>query len=83
MYEWTAQRVKSRAGVTDKDAAQKDTARKDTLPSASRGAEIPCPKCHRRAADAETGDGVLEFRCNACGHQWWLFDRSPQEDSER
>ena len=29
------------------------------------------------------GDGVLVFRCNACGHQWWLFDRSPQEDSER
>ena len=74
MYERTAQRVKSSpAAVTEKD----------TPASASRGAEIPCPKCHQRAADAQTGDGVLEFRCNACGHQWWLFDRSPQEDSER
>jgi len=56
---------------------------KETPASASRGAEIPCPKCHRRAAEAQTGDGVLEFRCSACGHQWWLFDRSPQEDSDR
>jgi hypothetical protein len=75
MSAWTAQRVKSPQGVVTQ---------KDTPAAASRGAEIPCPKCHQRAADArEPADGVLEFRCNACGHQWWLFDRSPQEDSER
>jgi MOSC domain-containing protein YiiM len=51
--------------------------------SFERGAEIPCPKCHQRAADAHPAAGVLEFTCNACGHQWWLFDRSPQEDSDR
>ena len=51
--------------------------------SSERGAEIPCPKCHQRSADAHPGAGVLEFKCNACGHQWWLFDRSPQQDSDR
>ena len=51
--------------------------------SSARGAEIPCPKCHQRTADAHPAPGVLEFKCNACGHQWWLFDRSPQEDSDR
>ena len=56
----------------------------DTTASTSHGAEIPCPKCHKPAADVQRPDaGVLEFKCNACGHKWWLFDRSPQEDSER
>ena len=56
---------------------------KDVTISAPRGAEIPCPKCHRPAGDVHPGVGVLEFKCEACGHQWWLFDRSPQVDSER
>ena len=56
---------------------------KNATPSVPRGAEIPCPKCHQPAADVHPGVGMLEFKCNACGHQWWLFDRSPQEDSER
>jgi len=56
---------------------------KDVTIAAPRGAEIPCPKCHRPAGDAHPGVGVLEFRCEACGHKWWLFDRSPQEGSER
>jgi hypothetical protein len=55
----------------------------DTSTSPPQGAEIPCPKCHKRAADVYPDDAVLEFRCNACGHRWWLFDRSPQEDSDR
>jgi hypothetical protein len=55
----------------------------DPTTSAPQGAEIPCPKCHERAADANLGDGVLEFKCNACGYLWWVFDRSPQQDSER
>jgi hypothetical protein len=55
---------------------------KDT--TASQGAGIPCPKCHQPAADVQRPDvGVLQFTCSACGHQWWLYDRSPHEDSER
>jgi MOSC domain-containing protein YiiM len=53
------------------------------IASSESGADIPCPKCHQRAADAHPAAGALEFKCNACGHQWWLFDRSPQEDSDR
>jgi hypothetical protein len=56
---------------------------KETTASASQGAEIPCPKCHQKAADVSAATGVLEFKCSACGHQWWLFDRAPQQDSDR
>ena len=56
---------------------------KDAEISPARGAEIPCPKCHRPAGEVHPGVGVLEFKCEACGHKWWLFDRSPQVDSER
>lgn len=46
--------------------------------------DIPCPKCHQPAvAMLRPETGVLEFKYNACGHQWWLFDRSPQEESDR
>jgi uncharacterized protein (DUF983 family) len=58
-------------------------AEKDFMTPAPRGAEIPCPKCQEPAGDVQPGVGVLEFKCNACGHQWWLFDRAPQEDSDR
>jgi hypothetical protein len=51
--------------------------------SSSRGAEIPCPKCHQRTGDVRPEAGVLEFKCDACGHKWWLYDRAPEEDSER
>jgi len=48
------------------------------------GEGIPCPKCHQPAVGVlRPNIGVLEFKCTACGHQWWLFDRSPQEESER
>jgi hypothetical protein len=56
---------------------------KDTAASAPQGAEIPCPKCHQPAGEVRSSVGVLEFKCNACGHQWWLFDRSPHEESDR
>ena len=57
---------------------------KDTIEIVTKGACVPCPKCHEAAGDLLRPDvGVLEFRCSACGHQWLLFDRSPQEDSER
>jgi len=26
---------------------------------------------------------MLEFKCKACGHQWWLFDRLPEQGSDR
>ena len=59
-------------------------ATKEERPFASQGAEIRCPKCDMSAADVQRPDvGVLEFRCDACGHKWWLYDRSPQEGSER
>jgi hypothetical protein len=49
-----------------------------------QGAAIPCPKCHKSAADVQRPeDGVLEFKCDACGHKWWLYDRTPNEDSDR
>jgi uncharacterized Zn finger protein len=49
-----------------------------------QAAGIPCPKCHEASVDVLRPDmGMLEFRCSGCGHQWLLFDRSPQDDSER
>ena len=56
----------------------------DTTAPAPTGEAILCPKCHEPAGALQRPEiGVLAFKCNACGHQWWLFDRSPQEDSER
>ena len=49
----------------------------------TQGAEIPCPKCHQRTGEVHPETGVLEFTCGACGHKWWLYDRAPQDDSER
>jgi hypothetical protein len=50
----------------------------------TQGGGILCPKCHQPSGDVQRPDvGVLEFKCGGCGHQWWLFDRSPQQDSER
>jgi len=57
---------------------------KDSSASKPQGGGIPCPKCHQPAGEVQQPDvGVLEFKCKACGHQWWLFDRPPQQDSER
>jgi hypothetical protein len=56
---------------------------KKTTASAPQGADIPCPKCHQAAVDVRPGVGMLEFKCSACGHQWWLFDRLPQQGSDR
>ena len=56
----------------------------DTPASVSPGEGILCPKCHEQMGEVQRPRvGVLAFKCNACGHQWWLFDRSPQQDSER
>jgi hypothetical protein len=56
----------------------------DSTPSAPHGEGIVCPKCRQPAGDVQRPRaGVLEFKCNACGHQWWLFDRSPEEESDR
>ena len=57
---------------------------KDPTASVPGSEGVPCPKCRQPAGQLQRPDvGVLEFKCNACGHQWWLFDRSPQQDSER
>lgn len=56
---------------------------KDQTAPAPQGGAIPCPKCHQPAGDVRRGAGMLEFKCSACGHQWWLFDRLPQEGSDR
>ena len=56
---------------------------KDTKTSTPQSTNIPCPKCHQPAGDVRPGDGRLEFKCKACGHQWMLFDRVPQRVSER
>ena len=57
---------------------------KERNQSALKAAGIPCPKCHEAAGDVVRPEvGMLEFKCGSCGHQWLLFDRSPQDDSER
>ena len=56
---------------------------KDPTPSAPQGAGIPCPKCHQQSGEVRPGVGMLEFKCRACGHQWWLFDRLPDQGSDR
>jgi hypothetical protein len=45
---------------------------------------LVCPKCRQEAGDVQVLDGgVLAFKCRVCGHQWWLFDKPPSQDSER
>jgi hypothetical protein len=56
---------------------------KDTTPPAKHSGGLVCAKCRQPAGVVQRLVGVLEFKCNACGYQWWLFDRSAQQDSER
>ncbi len=52
--------------------------------SAPQRLGISCPKCRQPAGELRRPEtGMLEFKCEACGHLWVLFDQSPHEGSDR